>query len=434
MSSDLALSVRGLTKEYRISHLAQRHDKVTDAAFAAVKNLFRPQQFEDFRALDDVSFDIKKGDVVGVVGRNGAGKSTLLKVLSRITEPTAGEVRLYGKVGSLLEVGTGFHPELTGRENIYLNGSILGMRKREIDRQFDAIVDFSEVERFLDTPVKRYSSGMHVRLAFAVAAHLNPEILIIDEVLAVGDTQFQNKCLGKMREVSTEGGKTVLFVSHNMAVVKSLCNKGLLLANGRLALQGTAQEVLEEYARRTPSVSEVQYKSSIGVDLVEIKVNGVATNMSAIDFLEPVEIEVVLETPTPTPSCVPLFRWHDANGLKLSDVWGPEEGVDFQRYEGRFSFRLKLNSMTVLPGRYFVDFYLFDPVNEVFSAPECVELELHPLALPGAPRAYPNVHEGRHGLLRMASSLTTRSEADPTSGLGPEGANQSPFKTPLARG
>ncbi|SEA98936.1 polysaccharide ABC transporter ATP-binding protein [Variovorax sp. YR216] len=405
MSSDLALSVRGLSKEYRISHLSQRHDKVTEAALAAMKNLFRPQEFETFRALDDVSFDVKKGDVVGVVGRNGAGKSTLLKILSRITEPTTGEIRLYGKVGSLLEVGTGFHPDLTGRENIYLNGSILGMRKRDIDRQFDAIVDFAEVERFLDTPVKRYSSGMHVRLAFAVAAHLDPEILIVDEVLAVGDTQFQNKCLGKMRDVSTQEGKTVLFVSHNMAVVKSLCNKGLLLTNGRLAFQGSAEDVLDEYAKRAPMLSQLDYKSSIGVRLVELTVNGVQSNVTTVDFLEPVEIEVVLEAGEATPSCVPRFRWHDANGLKLSDVWGPEEVIDFQRYEGRFSFRLSLDSMTLYPGRYFVDFHLFDARNELFSAPQCVELEVQPVVFPGAPRAY----EASHGVLRLATRMTTRS-------------------------
>ena len=402
MSSDLALSVRGLSKEYRITHMSQHHGKVTDAALAAMKNLFRPQEYETFLALDDVSFDVKKGDVVGVVGRNGAGKSTLLKVLSRITEPTAGEVRLYGKVGSLLEVGTGFHPELTGRENIYLNGSILGMRTRDIDRQFDAIVDFAEIERFLDTPVKRYSSGMYVRLAFAVAAHLNPEILIVDEVLAVGDTQFQNKCLGKMRDVSREDGRTVLFVSHNAAVVKSLCNKGLLLANGRLAFQGSAQEVLDEYAKRAPVTSQVAYKSPIGLHLAGLKVNGVETRVSDVDFLGPLEIEVTVEANAITPSCVPRFRWRDADGLKLSDIWGPEELVDFRKYEGRFVFRLSIDSMHLMPGRYFVDFHLFDTRNELLSAPDCVELDVQPVALPGAPRAY----ESAHGLLRLASRVT----------------------------
>lgn len=405
MSSDLALSVRGLSKEYRIAHMAQ-HSRVTEAAFAALKSVFNRQEYETFKALDDVSFDVKKGDVVGVVGRNGAGKSTLLKVLSRITEPTAGEVRLYGKVGSLLEVGTGFHPELTGRENIYLNGSILGMRERDIDRQFDAIVDFAEVERFLDTPVKRYSSGMYVRLAFAVAAHLNPEILIVDEVLAVGDTQFQQKCLGKMKDVSSQEGKTVLFVSHNIAAVKALCNKGLLLANGKLLRQGSVDEVLAEYATRAPVAVQVRHGKSSKLQLVDMQINGAQTAVGDVDFLKPLEIELELDAQEPTPLCIPFFRWHDANGVILSEVWGPEESVDFQRYDGRFSFRLALDRMSLMPGRYFIDFYLHDVAGkEVFSAPECVQLEVHPVALPGAPRAY----EGRHGVLRLASRLSAHS-------------------------
>lgn len=192
---------------------------------------------EDFFALNDVSFEIQRGEVVGVIGRNGAGKSTLLKVLSRITEPTSGRVVLRGKVASLLEVGTGFHPELTGRENIFLNGAILGMSRREIKGKFDQIVDFAEIEKFLDTPVKRYSSGMYVRLAFSVAAHLDPEILVVDEVLAVGDAQFQNKCLGRMHEVANEG-RTVLFVSHNMGVLRKLCSRGIVLRQGVCIFDG----------------------------------------------------------------------------------------------------------------------------------------------------------------------------------------------------
>src|SRR5881398_721108 len=192
-------------------------------------------------ALRGVSFEVKQGEVLGIIGRNGAGKSTLLKILSRITEPTTGRVLLTGRIGSLLEVGTGFHPELTGRENILLNGAILGMSRREIVRKFDAIVDFAEVERFLDTPVKHYSSGMYVRLAFAVAAHLNPEILVVDEVLAVGDVAFQKKCLGKMSEVS-EGGRTVIFVSHNLAAVEALCRRGVVLDRGRVVFSGTATD------------------------------------------------------------------------------------------------------------------------------------------------------------------------------------------------
>src|SRR6266852_2814293 len=197
-------------------------------------------------ALDDVSFEVKRGEVVGLIGRNGAGKSTLLKILSRITKPTKGHAEIHGRVGSLLEVGTGFHPELTGRENIYLNGAILGMSHAEIRRKFDEIVAFAEVEKFLDTPVKRYSSGMYVRLAFAVAAHLEPEILIVDEVLAVGDAEFQKKCLGKMGEVA-QGGRTVLFVSHNMAAVKSLTTRGIVLDAGRVAFSGTNEQVIQRY-------------------------------------------------------------------------------------------------------------------------------------------------------------------------------------------
>jgi len=207
-------------------------------------------------ALRDVSFEVNEGEVLGIVGRNGAGKSTLLKILSRITEPTSGRVVMRGRVSSLLEVGTGFHPELTGRENIYMNGTVLGMRKKEIDRKFDEIVDFSGVAKFLDTPIKRYSSGMTVRLAFAVAAHLEPEILIIDEVLAVGDAEFQKKCLGKMQDVA-RAGRTVLFVSHNMAAVRNLCRRCVLLADGQTALDGTAEQVIDAYLSVGTSASSV---------------------------------------------------------------------------------------------------------------------------------------------------------------------------------
>ena len=204
-------------------------------------------------ALKDVSFDVRDGEVLGIIGRNGAGKSTLLKVLSRITEPTRGKVKIRGRVSSLLEVGTGFHPDLSGRENIYLNGTILGMTKREIDRKFDEIVDFSGVERFLDTPIKRYSSGMKVRLAFAVAAHLEPEILIIDEVLAVGDAEFQKKCMGKMQDVA-QGGRTVLFVSHSMAAIQSLCNKGIVLEAGSVAYDGPVDGAIDKYLEQLESI------------------------------------------------------------------------------------------------------------------------------------------------------------------------------------
>lgn len=256
MSSDgqaagraLALSARGLGKSYTLLQNTVRHDTLGESLTHRLRNpLHRPTR-ETFWALQDVDFDIYEGDVVGVIGRNGAGKSTLLKILSRITVPTTGQIDLYGRVGSLLEVGTGFHPELTGRENIYLNGAILGMTRREINRQFAAIVEFAEVTQFLDTPVKRYSSGMYVRLAFAVAAHLNPEILIVDEVLAVGDAAFQRKCLGKMQDVARSEGRTVLFVSHNMAAVRTLCNRAILLKNGRVLMDGDTDSVVAQYVR-----------------------------------------------------------------------------------------------------------------------------------------------------------------------------------------
>jgi lipopolysaccharide transport system ATP-binding protein len=249
--SDTAISVRNLSKAYTIAHQANglrgRRPTFRDTVTNFLSDPFKRTPKETFWALKDVSFDVKKGDVVGIIGRNGAGKSTLLKILSRITKPTSGEIDVYGRIGSLLEVGTGFHPELTGRENIFLNGAILGMRREEIKRQFDAIVDFSEVEQFLDTPVKRYSSGMYVRLAFAVAAHLNPEILIVDEVLAVGDAEFQKKCLGKMGEAA-KGGRTVLFVSHNMGAVVQLCKRALILESGALISDKTdVAAAIEEY-------------------------------------------------------------------------------------------------------------------------------------------------------------------------------------------
>jgi ABC-type polysaccharide/polyol phosphate transport system ATPase subunit len=249
MTSDIVIRAEGLGKKYIIGHQStDRSSTFRDVITQNVKNFVRGakdmaqgkaivagDELEEFWALKDVNFEIKRGDVVGIIGRNGAGKSTLLKVLSRITEPTEGRVEIKGRVASLLEVGTGFHTELSGRENVYLNGAILGMTQAEINRKFDEIVDFSGVEKFLDTPVKRYSSGMYVRLAFAVAAHLEPEILIVDEVLAVGDAEFQKKCLGKMQDVAGQG-RTVLFVSHNMSAVQSLCERSILLNNGTVSI------------------------------------------------------------------------------------------------------------------------------------------------------------------------------------------------------
>lgn len=265
------ITVENLSKKYIIGHQKQERytalrDVLANGAKCFANKLCHPfaapendPTHEEFWALKDVSFDIQQGDRVGIIGRNGAGKSTLLKILSRITEPSSGRVSIKGRVASLLEVGTGFHPELTGRENIFLNGAVLGMSKAEIKSKFDEIVAFAEVEKFLDTPVKRYSSGMYVRLAFAVAAHLEPEILIVDEVLAVGDAQFQKKCMGKMEDVGKEG-RTVLFVSHNMASIQQLCGSGILLRDGVVRETGTIEKVIESYLKDSTLV----VKESLG--------------------------------------------------------------------------------------------------------------------------------------------------------------------------
>ncbi|QDL09318.1 ABC transporter ATP-binding protein [Brasilonema octagenarum UFV-E1] len=259
--SDTAIRVENLSKKYVLSHQQtggsgsynSLRDKITDGTKSLGKKLLKPAQKtskptrEEFWALKDVSFEIKQGDRVGIIGRNGAGKSTLLKILSRIVEPTNGKISIKGRIASLLEVGTGFHPELTGRENVFLNGAILGMSKEDIKRNFDQIVAFAEVEKFLDTPVKRYSSGMYVRLAFAVAAHLEPEVLILDEVLAVGDSEFRKKCMQKMRDISEKEGRTVLFVSHDLGAIKTYCNKGIMLQRGQVYSEGDIDNVTSAY-------------------------------------------------------------------------------------------------------------------------------------------------------------------------------------------
>jgi lipopolysaccharide transport system ATP-binding protein len=312
MSHPTVISVENLGKAYRISHQVERQRYITlrDALADRLKGFFRPRSgapvissaAEDFWALKDVSFEVKQGEIVGIIGRNGAGKSTLLKILSRITEPSEGRVRIKGRVASLLEVGTGFHPELTGRENIFLNGSILGMNRAEIKRKFDEIVAFAEVETFLDTPVKRFSSGMYVRLAFAVAAHLEPEILVVDEVLAVGDAEFQKKCLGKMQNVAKEG-RTVLFVSHNMAAARTLCSRGLFLKSGNLLLDGQINKTIETYlGEGADTVGEIAWDNPVtaprdeAMRLVAVRIRSEGKVTSSVNINQAVEIEIDYET------------------------------------------------------------------------------------------------------------------------------------------
>ena len=371
-SADAAIRVENLSKRYLVGHQAvpgARYNSLREIIARNARDLarttgdmFRGREIvEEFWALKDVSFEVSRGDVLGIVGRNGAGKSTLLKILSRITEPTRGRVRIKDRVASLLEVGTGFHPELTGRENIFLNGAILGMTKTEIKSKFDEIVAFAEIERFLDTPVKRYSSGMYVRLAFAVAAHLEPEILIVDEVLAVGDVEFQRKCLGKMKDVSQHDGRTVLFVSHNVAAVKSLCRTGLYLDRGEVKIWGTIDEAVSGYMSgggsglynglipddmpREYSTGHAQLRSVYVIDE-----NGSATQ--AVTTGSPLEILVRWEVLVDQLDAMIESGITSADGLQVTQSFSSEPGaVPLRMHKGTHEIRLSIED-TIFPGRY----------------------------------------------------------------------------------
>ncbi len=363
--SNPIIQVTGLSKQYHIG-LRERaartfREAITDAFTAPVRNfrnLRRLTRVENnssdtIWALKEVSFEVQPGEVVGIIGRNGAGKSTLLKILSRITEPTSGEIRLLGRVASLLEVGTGFHPELTGRENIYLNGTILGMRKTEIDRKFDEIVAFSEIEKFLDTPVKRYSSGMYVRLAFAVAAHLEPEILLVDEVLAVGDAAFQKKCLGKMNEVGRQG-RTILFVSHNMAAVQVLCSRSLWIDQGAITVDGPSPSVVSAYLNQGQITEgqriwhETTRPGNDSFRLVAVTLKNPAGEItSSINISE--ELSVLIDFEVIRPGARVIFSLHlldDNDNLIFSSLSNTAENI----YHGKPLDPGYYRSECVLPG------------------------------------------------------------------------------------
>ncbi|MDI1354698.1 MAG: ABC transporter ATP-binding protein [bacterium] len=328
--SEIAISVSDVSKKYIISHQQDnKADSLIEAFAGGVRGLFsarQKQNKEDFWALTEITFEINKGDRIGIIGRNGAGKSTLLKILSRIVKPTTGRIEFEGRVASLLEVGTGFHGDLTGRENIYLNGSILGMTKREIDAKFDEIVAFSEIETFLDTPVKKYSSGMYVRLAFAVAAHLEPEILIVDEVLAVGDSAFQKKCLGKMEDASQKDGKTILFVSHSIETVLRLCNKGILLEKGRMKAFGPMNEVAKVYlstntgfsSKRTWERKDPGHRHNKAVQLISVVVHDEdAVNREEFDITKPIGITTEYEVMDDNLIFTHSYNFHNEEGLNI---------------------------------------------------------------------------------------------------------------------
>jgi lipopolysaccharide transport system ATP-binding protein len=310
-------------------------------------------------ALRDVSFEIQSGDVLGIVGRNGAGKSTLLKIISRITEPTSGRVGIKGRIGSLLEVGTGFHPELTGRENVFLYGSVLGMRQSEVRRRFDEIVEFSEVGRFLDTPVKRYSSGMQVRLAFSVAAHLEPDILLVDEVLAVGDVAFQKKCLGRMGEVAGEG-RTVLFVSHNMAVMQALCKRGILLEHGRVQLDGTIQDAVALYLRNLEHqmTSDLRDRTDRAgwrvVQLTQVQIQGGVDGDAVLTVGSPVSFVFDVDTYLPSTSCNFVVFDHLGHPVAefRSSIGAPG---DAETAVGSTRYVCTIDELPLVPGRYRID-------------------------------------------------------------------------------
>jgi lipopolysaccharide transport system ATP-binding protein len=341
--TDLAIKVENLSKRYRIGLQDARQETLVGTAAAWLKsplnnfrrlrrlNAFADEEAEDIIwALRDVSFAVKHGEVVGIIGRNGAGKSTLLKILSRITPPTRGRVVLNGRVASLLEVGTGFHPELTGRENIYLNGAILGMRKAEIDRKFDEIVGFAEVSKFIDTPVKRYSSGMRVRLAFAVAAHLEPEILLVDEVLAVGDVEFQKKSLGKMETIA-KTGRTVLFVSHNMGSIRSLCKHGILLQQGQLTLYDHIDKVVSQYLQSTVNKAprQILYRPRHKECTFRVMIKNVDVTIPE-KFSNPLKIKICYESQKPVDRFAVEWFIRDIYGQRImSGLSAQSEGLWF---------------------------------------------------------------------------------------------------------
>ncbi len=381
----LAVHVENLAKLYHLGQLQQRHNTLRDALAAGLRTPLgwlqrngKPAGQSDpiLWALKDVSFEIKRGTAIGIIGRNGAGKSTLLKILSRITEPTEGRALVYGRVGSLLEVGTGFHPELTGRENIYLSGAILGMRRAEIMRKFDQIASFAEIEQFLDTPVKRYSSGMYVRLAFAVAAHLEPEILVVDEVLAVGDLTFQKKCLGKMEDVA-HGGRTVLFVSHNMNAIQRLCSDCMLLEAGKLVATGNTPEVITRYlATNTGEVTPACWidlggMSRVGTGRARFLAVRYTSDNDQIGSQPYTDgpLEIALRIQSDTARAVGSFAatLYDEYGTNLVNANTMTLGHGVPLRQGENLVRLRIRQVHLNPGIYVLGLWMADEPAEIYD-------------------------------------------------------------------
>lgn len=374
--SDAIITVENLGKRYLVGHQRGRRERSTTFRDVLVRNahallrkagdmfhgrpLIQGDEVEEFWALKGVSFDVKRGEVLGIIGSNGAGKSTLLKILSRITEPTEGRIHLRGRVASLLEVGTGFHHELTGRENIFLNGAILGMNRAEIRKKFDEIVSFAEVEKFLDTPVKHYSSGMYVRLAFAVAAHLEPEILIVDEVLAVGDTAFQKKCLGKMQDVSTKEGRTVLFVSHNMGAVRKLCQRCVCLNSGRITLDGNVVDVINQHVTECSvcngmiNLGRVTHKNQ-DVSIANVRLFRNLKESEFFNYGDGMRIEVSIDSKVAIQASVELVIRDGAENPFAFFGTGITMGKDYMLSHGANWVRLEIDHIPFAVGKYFID-------------------------------------------------------------------------------
>lgn len=392
--SDTVIKVEGLSKRYFIGHENQESYKsLRDVISNNVKGLgnnikrmfvndmssINSDEIEEFWALDDLNFELKKGDTLGVIGRNGAGKSTLLKIISRVTEPTKGRVEINGRLASLLEVGTGFHPELTGRENIFLNGAILGMSRSEIKRKFDEIVDFSGVEKFLDTPVKRYSSGMYVRLAFAVAAHLESEILIVDEVLAVGDSEFQKKCLGKMNDASKLHGKTVLFVSHNMLATKQLCQRGIFLENGTIKTIGEINTVIDRYVYNNKTERKfVPFRiKEIDVLVKDISINK-ENNGVVLPFQSfKVDIELEVDRDIDRIGIQVMLSNENTSGMIFASNTKTTNSIDMKLKKGDNTVTCIIKNFNLASGKYWLGFGVDMPfIMMYFYEPSLIQFDV----------------------------------------------------------
>jgi lipopolysaccharide transport system ATP-binding protein len=381
--TDIAIRAEGLGKSYRISHQGARYRTLRESLVDSIRRPLRREGRtapETIWALKGVDFEVKQGEALGIIGRNGAGKSTLLKILSRITSPTTGRADVYGTLGSLLEIGTGFHPELTGRENVFLNGAILGMRRREIERRFDEIVAFAEVERFLDTPVKHYSTGMYMRLAFAVAAHLRTDILVVDEVLAVGDAAFQEKCLGKMGDATGEG-RTVLFVSHNMAAISQLCSSAVLLDHGMVTSKSGADEVIAKYMGEARSTARVDFgersaPNGTGGAVYEWAEVRSADDAARSEFSigDTVRVTFRLRIGPTRPRTRMVVSLRTADGLPVARACDADSRFALPEDHGRFVVNVDFEDVRLYPATYHVSLWVTDPasVEEYDRVDDCL--------------------------------------------------------------